>query len=317
MWHEFLLVMDATLRVSVPLIFAAMGGIFAERSGVIDFGLEGKMLAGAFVAAAVAHVTQSAWMGILGAISIGVLLSLVHGLVSVTKAGNQVVSCVAINEVARGLTVVLAVWWFAQGGKTPQLPKEARFMALELPFVEEIGSIPIVGEIYAELLSGHNILVYLAFLCVPLTAWVLYQTRFGLRLRATGENPLAVDTAGISVQSMRYRALIINGVLGGLSGAYLSTAQIAFFAKDMSAGKGYFALAAMIFGKWRPSTALLACLLFAFLDAWGNRLQGTPGVPVALIQALPYVLTVVLLAGFVGKAVAPQAIGEPFVKERK
>jgi ABC-type uncharacterized transport system permease subunit len=321
-WHDLILLLDATLRVAVPLVFAAMAGIFAERSGVIDFGLEGKMLAGAFVAGALAHWTQSAWIGVLGAMVVGVMLSMVHGLVSVTKSGNQVVSCVAINEVARGLTVVLAVSWFTQGGKTPQLPQSARFTAIELPFAEELRGVPILGEVYAELISGHNILVYLAFLAVPLTAWILYRTRFGLRLRATGENPLAVDTAGISVQRMRYQALMINGLLGGISGAYLSTAQIAFFVKDMSAGKGYFALAAMIFGKWRPVPAMFACLLFAFLESAGSRMQGTPlpvlgTVPVPLIQSLPYLLTVVLLAGFVGKAIAPKAIGEPFVKERK
>ncbi len=157
---------------------------------------------------------------------------------------------------------------------------------------------------------------------VPLTAWIVFRSRFGLRLRATGENPLAVDTAGISVNATRFKALIINGILGGMSGAYLSTAQLAFFVKDMSAGKGYLALAAMIFGKWRPFQAMLACLLFAFAEAIQSRLQGVPlpivgVVPVQLIQSIPYILTVVLLAGFVGKAVAPKAIGEPFIKEHK
>ena len=158
-------------------------------------------------------------------------------------------------------------------------------------------------------------------LLVPLVAWVVYRTRFGLRLRAVGENPAAVDTAGISVEGMRYRALMVTGALCGIAGAYLSIAQSAGFTRDMTAGKGYLALAALIFGKWRPVPALLACLLFAFTDALQARLQGVPlpgigVVPVQLIQALPYLLTILLLAGFVGKSVAPKAIGIPYVKER-
>ena len=322
MWSDLLLLLDATARMAVPLVFAAMGGVFAERSGVIDFGLEGKMLGGAFVAATVAHLTQSAWLGLLGAIAIGITFSMMHAFASVTKQGNQVVSCVAINIFAMGLTTVLGQAWFQRGGKTPQLPTEARFTAIELPLTEELRGVPILGDIYYELISGHNILVYIAYIMVPVTAWIVFRSRFGLRLRATGENPLAVDTAGISVNRTRYQALLINGILGGMSGAYLSTAQLAFFVKDMSAGKGYLALAAMIFGKWRPFQAMLACLLFAFAEAIQSRLQGVPlpvvgTVPVQLIQSLPYILTVVLLAGFVGKAVAPKSIGEPFIKEHK
>ena len=322
MWSDLLLLLDATARMAVPLVFAAMGGVFAERSGVIDFGLEGKMLGGAFVAATVAHLTQSAWLGLLGAIAIGISFSMMHAFASVTKQGNQVVSCVAINIFAMGLTTVLGQAWFQRGGKTPQLPAEARFTAIELPLAEELRGVPILGDIYYELISGHNILVYIAYIMVPVTAWIVFRSRFGLRLRATGENPLAVDTAGISVNRTRYQALLINGILGGMSGAYLSTAQLAFFVKDMSAGKGYLALAAMLFGKWRPFQAMLACLLFAFAEAIQSRLQGVPLpvvgiVPVQLIQSLPYILTVVLLAGFVGKAVAPKSIGEPFIKENK
>ena len=322
MWSDLLLLLDATARMAVPLVFAAMGGVFAERSGVIDFGLEGKMLGGAFVAATVAHLTQSAWLGLLGAIAIGITFSMMHAFASVTKQGNQVVSCVAINIFAMGLTTVLGQAWFQRGGKTPQLPAEARFTAIELPLAEELRGVPILGDIYYELISGHNILVYIAYIIVPVTAWIVFRSRFGLRLRATGENPLAVDTAGISVNRTRYQALLINGILGGMSGAYLSTAQLAFFVKDMSAGKGYLALAAMIFGKWRPFQAMLACLLFALAEAIQSRLQGVPlpvvgTVPVQLIQSLPYILTVVLLAGFVGKAVAPKSIGEPFIKEHQ
>ena len=324
MWTDLLLILDATLRISVPFVLAAMGGIFAERSGVIDFGLEGKMLGGAFVAATVAHLTHSAWWGLLGSIGIGIIFSMIHGYASVSKRGNQVVSCVAINIFAMGLTVVLANAWFHMGGKTPQLPKEARFMSIELPFAEEFRNIPIIGEIYYELISGHNALVYIAFIAVPITAWVVFKSSFGLRLRATGENPLAVDTTGISVNKTRYQALILNGILGGMSGAYLSTAHLAFFVKDMSAGKGNIALAAMIVGKWRPYPAMFACLLFSFLFAIKDKpeifdlLKGI--IPVKLLNSFldmsPYILTIIFLAGFVGKAVAPKAIGQPFSKEK-
>jgi simple sugar transport system permease protein len=175
--------------------------------------------------------------------------------------------------------------------------------------------------VYREVVSGHNVLVYLTAIAVPLVGWILYRTTFGLRLRAVGENPAAVDTAGISVAGLRYRALMIGGVLSGVAGAYLSTAHNAGFVRDMTAGKGYLALAALIFGKWRPLPTLAACLLFAFTDALQIRLQGVelPGIgtiPVQAIQALPYLLTVLLLAGFVGKSIAPKASGVPYVKER-
>ena len=186
---------------------------------------------------------------------------------------------------------------------------------------ETLETVPLFGPLYAELVSGHNSLVYLTIALVPLLAVLIYRTRFGLRLRAVGENPQAVDTAGISVAFLRYRAMILCGALCGIAGAYLSTAHAAGFVRDMTAGKGYLALAAMIFGKWRPVPTVLACLLFAFAEALQIRLQGVeiPGVgeiPVQVIQALPYVLTVVLLAGFVGRAVAPKASGIPYVKER-
>ncbi len=324
MWNDIILILDGTLRISIPFIFAAMGGIFAERSGVIDFGLEGKMLGGAFVAATVAHWSQSAWWGLFGSICIGVIFSLIHGYASVTKRGNQVVSCVAINIFAMGLTVVLANAWFGMGGTTPQLPKEARFLPIELPFAEDLQNLPIIGKLYYELISGHNILVYIAFITVPLTAWLVFKSSFGLRLRATGENPLAVDTTGISVNKIRYQALVLNGILGGMSGAYLSTAHLGFFVKDMSAGKGYLALAAMIVGNWKPFYAMFACLSFSILFTIKDKPEISEilkdFVPVKLLDSLlemsPYILTVVILAGFVGKAVAPKAIGKPFSKEK-
>jgi simple sugar transport system permease protein len=252
---------------------------------------------------------------------VSVFLALIHGFASITQRGNQIVSGVAINFLAIGLTALLGQAWFHQGGRTPQLLGDARFRSLTLPGADALAGVPVLGPIYVELISGHNLLVYAAVAAVPLTWWIVYRTRFGLRLRAVGENPAAVDTAGISVTWLRYRAVIIAGILCGLAGSYLSIAQSAGFVVNMTAGKGFIALAALIFSKWRPWQALGACFLFGLLDAVAIRLQGVsvPGigeVPVQLMQALPYILTVVLLAGFIGKAIPPSAGGVPYVKER-
>ena len=317
----FVLVLDSTLRLSAPLMLAALAGLFSERSGIIDIGLEGKMLGAAFAAAATAAITGSPWAGLAAGIAASVLLALVHGYACITHRGNQVVSGVALNILVSGLSAVLGIAWFAQGGRTPQLSAEARFLPLEWPGAAALREVPVVGSLYGELLSGHNLIVYLAFLAVPAVVFALYRTRFGLRLRAAGENPESVDTAGISVPGLRYRAVLCTGVACGLAGTYLSLAQSAGFIRDMTAGKGYIALAALIFGKWRPVPAMFACLLFGFLEAVAIRLQGAdvPGVgavPVQLVQALPYILTVVLLAGFIGRAIPPRALGVPYVKER-
>lgn len=314
-------ILDATLRVSTPLILAAMAGLFSERSGIVDISLEGKMLASAFAAGAVAAVTGSAWLALGCGIVVGIALALVHGFACITHRGNQVVSGLAINILASGLTVVLGIAWFSQGGQTPSLPSEARFMPIELPFSGVLQNIPVAGQFYADVISGHNVLVYVAWVAVFATWWIVYRTRFGLRVRAVGENPLAVDTAGLSVGGLRYGAVAICGALSGIAGSYLSTAQNAAFVREMTAGQGYIALAALIFGKWRPLPAMLACLMFGFLDAIAIRLQGVVlpvigEVPVQAIQALPYVLTVILLAGFIGRATAPKAVGTPFLKER-
>jgi len=316
-----LLILDATLRVATPLILCAMAGLMSERSGVIDISLEGKLLASAFAAGCVAAVTGSAWLALAAGIALSVSMALIHAFACVTHRGDQVVSAVAINFLASGLTVVLGNAWFGQGGQTPSLEAAARFMPITLPLAETLRGVPVFGAIYAELISGHNLLVYVALVTVPATWWVVYRTRFGLRLRAVGENPQAVDTAGISVTWLRYRAILLGGVLVGIGGTYLSIAQNASFVREMSAGQGYIALAAMIFGKWRPWQAMGACLMFGFLDAVSIRLQGVyiPGigeVPVQVFQALPYIMTVVLLAGFIGTAMAPKAIGVPYVKER-
>ncbi len=317
-----LLVLDSTVRLSVVILLAALAGLFSERSGVFDIGLEGKMLAAAFAAGAVAAISGSVWAGLGAAILTSMALALVHGFASITARGNQIVSGVATNFLAAGLTALLGHAWFGQGGRTPSLAAGARFQPVSLPGADWAqANIPILGPFYAEVISGHYLLVYVAFLAVPATWWVLYRTRFGLRLRAVGENPAAVDTAGISVTWLRYRAVLCAGLLCGIAGAYLSTAQNAGFNRDMTAGQGFIALAALIFAKWRPIPLLFTCLLFGFLAAAQIRLQGVqiPGfgtVPVQAIQALPYILTVVLLAGFIGKAVPPKAGGVPYTKER-
>jgi ABC-type uncharacterized transport system permease subunit len=315
------LLVAATLRGATPLVLAALGGLFAERSGIVDIGLEGKMLGSAFAAAATASVTGSAWLGLGAGVVASIALALVHGFACITHHGNQVVSGMALNIMVSGLTAVLGNAWFQQGGQTPLLPPGGRFAPIQLPGAHALAGVPGLGVLYREVVSGHNVLVYAAAVAVAVVAWLVYRTRFGLRLRAVGESPGAVDTAGISVAGTRYRALVAGGVLCGFSGAYLSIAHNAAFIRDMSAGKGYLALAALIFGQWRPLPTLGACLLFAFADAAQARLQGTPlpvvgVVPVQLVQALPYILTVALLAGFVGRAVAPRAIGVPYAKER-
>jgi simple sugar transport system permease protein len=314
-------IIGSTVRLSVPLIFTALAGLFSERAGVFDIGLEGKMLASAFAAACVAYITGSAWLGLGAGIGASVALSLVHAFASITNRGNQIVSGVAINFFVAGITIVLGQAWFGQGGRTPQVSGDGRFTPIILPGADAMRSVPIIGPIYSDVLSGNNSLTYLAFVAIPISWWILYRTRFGLRLRAVGENPGAVDTAGISVSWLRYRAVLCAGILCGFSGAYLSIAQSAAFIKDMSAGKGYIALAALIFAKWKPVPVMFACLLFGFLDAFANFMQGKHvpligEVPVQIFQALPYILTCILLAGFIGVAHPPKAGGVPYTKER-
>lgn len=311
----------STLRVSVPLILCALAGVLSERAGVIDLGLEGKMLMTAFAAAAAGSLTQSLPAALAAAVAVGLALSMLHGYACVSHRGDQVVLGMAITMTAAGLTVVLGSAWFQQGGQTPALPDSVRLDRWFVGAGEAVAGVPGVGRALQLALFGHTLFVYLSLALVAAVWWLLYRTRFGLRLRAAGENPAMVDAAGVSVLGLRYRALALNGVLCSLAGASLVLAQNPSFIPNMTAGRGYMALAAMIFGKWHPVGALLACLLFGFLDAVSIRLQGVvvPGlgeVPVQAVQALPYVLTVVLLAGFIGRATAPAALGRPYLKQR-
>jgi len=269
----------------------------------------------------VAALTGSAWAGLLAGIGASMLFAALHGIAAITFRGNQLISGVALNFLASGLTVLIAQALFRQGGRTPPLTGAARFNPVTLPGAEALRDVPLIGPLYYEVISGHSVLVYIAFLIVPLTWWVLFRTRFGLRLRAVGENPAAVDTAGVSVIGLRFAAVAITGVLCGVAGAYMATALQAGFGREMTAGRGYIALAALIFAKWRPVAAMWACLLFGFFQALALRPDVVQAVvqvkvPVPLLDALPYILTVLVLAGFVGKAIPPRAGGQPYVKER-
>ena len=317
---QFASIVVSTIRNAPVLIFAAMAGLFAERSGVVDIGLEGKILASAFVSAGVAYTYQDPWIGIAAGILASVALALVQAFVSITQKGNQLVAGIAINIAMSGLTFVVAQYFFQQGGRTPDLG-EARLSTVVLPGSELVADIPGLGWVWTRLIGGHSPLVYFAFALLPIVHWVLFHSRFGLRLRACGENPHAADAAGISVQRTRSTAMIIAGVLCSFSGAYLSIVQSGFFLRDMSAGAGYLALTALVFGNWRPLHTVLGCLMFGFFSAVQIQIEGVDlpvvgRIPGSLIQIIPYIVTVVVLAGLMAKSVAPKALGKPFVKSR-
>lgn len=277
------------IRLATPLLLAALGGLWSERSGVINIGLEGMMLAGAFTAAVVTHFVHNPWLGLAAAILAGMATALVHAFVCITCKADQVVSGMAINILFLGLPALLSGAFFDSTGATPQIPKEQL-----LPVA------PIV----------------MAFALVPITWYVLNRTRFGLRLRAVGENPEAADTAGIRVETIRYAGVILSGALAAIGGAYLSIGQSSLFTRNMSAGRGFIALAALIFGKWRPVQTMLACLLFGLAEAVTIQMQGVAPIPVEFIQMIPYVLTIVVLAGFIGMSRPPRALGLPYEKKR-
>jgi simple sugar transport system permease protein len=279
----------STIRLATPLLLAALGGLFSERSGVINIALEGLMLAGAFTAAAVTHYVGSPWIGLLAGIAAGVLVASIHAVACIRYKADQVVTGTAINIMMIGVPALLSGALFLSSGSTPQIPKEQL-----IPWT------PVV----------------IAFVLVAVTYYVLYYTPFGLRLRAVGENPEAADAAGISVKRMRYTAVLISGALAAIGGAYLSIGQSSLFTRNMTAGRGFIALAALIFGKWRPVQTMLACLLFGFAEAVAIQMQGVVDIPVQFIQIIPYVLTIVVLAGFIGLSRAPRALGIPYQKEK-
>ncbi|MGH9933302.1 MAG: ABC transporter permease [Pyrinomonadaceae bacterium] len=285
----------STIRLSTPLILAALGGLFSERSGVINIALEGMMLAGAFTAAAVTYASGSPYVGLVAGMMAGMLIAAIHALACIRYQADQVVTGTAINILMLGMPAFLSGAFFLSSGSTPQIPKE-----------HLIPWIPIV----------------IAFVMVPLSWYVLYKTPFGLRLRSVGENPEAADAAGVPVARMRYAGVLLSGVLAGIGGAYLSIGQSSLFTRNMTSGRGFIALAALIFGKWRPFQTLLACLLFGFTEAVSIQMQGVvklpsgDDIPVQFIQMVPYILTIVVLAGFIGSSRPPRALGIPYQKER-
>jgi len=297
----------STIRLSTPLILAALGGLYSERSGVINIALEGMMLAGAFTAAAVTVFAHSSFVGVLAAVLAGILVAALHAVATINYRADQVVSGTAINILFLGVPALLSGALFESTGATRQLTKDE--VLPDLAFFNPENS-PVLASIF-----NHKPIVYLGFLIVAVTLYVLYRTRFGLRLRAVGENPEAADTAGINVMKMRYAGVLISGALAALGGAYLSIGQSSQFTRNMTAGRGFIALAALIFGKWHPVGALMACLLFGFAEAISIRMQGTVNIPNQFIQMIPYVLTMVMLAGLIRRADPPKALGVAYVKE--
>lgn len=293
-----------TLRFATPLTLAALGGVISERSGVVNIAMEGMMLVGAFFAVLAAAATHDLVIAVLVSVLCGGLIAAVHGVASIHFRADQIVSGMAINLLALGLTSFLLFHFYSTSGTPTDIPS---LPDVTLPV---ISSIPFVGQVIGD----RNIVTWMAILAVPATWWFLFRTKIGLRIRAVGEHPRAADTLGISVFQMRYLCVILSGLLSGLGGAYLALGVAHSFSDNMTSGAGFIALAAMIFGKWHPLGAFLACLLFGFGSSLGINLQGSgTGIPDQLISATPYILTVIALAGLVGRATPPAADGTPYV----
>lgn len=285
----------STIRLSTPLVLAAIGGMFSERSGVINIALEGMMLAGAFTAAAVTYARGNPFEGLVAGMLAGMLIAAIHAVACIRYQADQVVTGTAINILMIGVPGFLSGAFFLSSGSTPQIPKEQL-----IPYTP----------------------IWIACALVPIAWYVLYKTPFGLRIRAVGENPEAADAAGVRVDRMRYAGVLLSGLLAGIGGAYLSIGQSSLFTRNMTSGRGFIALAALIFGKWRPVQTMLACLLFGFTEAVTIQMQGVvklpsgDDIPVQFIQMVPYILTIVVLAGFIGSSRPPRALGIPYQKER-
>jgi len=298
-------ILTSTIRLSTPLILCAIGGLYSERGGVVNIALEGLLLFGAFSAAVTAYYTGNPWLGLLAGAVTGIFIAFLHGLVSITFLGDQIVSGMGINILALGIPAVFSGAFFDTPSSTPSIEKI--LPSLNIPVIEDI---PLLGEI----LSGYTIPVYLSYAAVIITYFVLFYTVFGLRLRAVGENPKAAESLGVNVIRYKYYGVLLSGFLAGIGGAFLSVGHGTQFIKNMSAGRGYIALAALIFGKWHPFKTLLACIIFGFADALQMRLQGIIGIPVQFIQMTPYILTILVIVGFIGKAIPPAASGVPYRK---
>jgi general nucleoside transport system permease protein len=295
-----------TLRFTTPLLFAALGGLFSERSGIVNIALEGIMLFGALAAAVVAQQVEAPflktnpnaalpwvpWVGVLAAMIVGGFVAWIHALASIKYRADQVISGTAINLLATGVPAVILQYFYNNTSDSASV----------------INVLPLWGVGAVQ----FSPLVYAAFLIVPVVSYVLYRTPFGLRLRSVGEAPQAAASVGVNVMRMRYTAVIISGVLAGLAGAYLSIGNLDKFNRGMSANQGFIALAALIFGKWLPWNTMFACLLFGFFKALAIRLGGDDILPSAVVDVLPFILTILVLAGFIGRSRAPKAIGKPY-----
>lgn len=289
----------SVIRFTTPLIFAALGGMFSERSGVINIALEGLLLSGAFTAAVITFETGNPFLGFLAAMVAGGGLALVYAFAVIKLEADQVVAGFGINILMLGLPALLSSALYDSAGSTEQIAKESKLLEF----------------------FNINIASVLAFLLVPVCWYVLYKTPFGLRLRAVGENPAAADAAGVSVLKLRYTGVVLSGVLAAAGGAYLSIGQSSLFTRGMTAGRGFIALAALILAKWRPVQVLFACLFFGFTEALtiplaGYRLASGETIPVQFVQIIPYVLTIIVLAGFIGSSRAPKSLGIPYRKEK-
>lgn len=315
-WFEFpfwIALLASSLRLATPLILASMGGYFSEKSGVINIGLEGLMLTGAFAAAIANFATGSPMIGVISGVMASATLAFLYAISCVTLKSNQVVAGMAINILAYGLTPLLSNVFYGTTGSTPSIEMVNHMQEWRIPI---LSSIPIIGDI----LGHHIFLVYLAILSVFVIHY--WSSRFpsGLSLRAVGEHPEAADSLGISVAKTRYMGVIMSGVFCGLAGAFLSIGHASGFSRGMTSGRGYIALTALIFGKWKPVPTLVACLLFGFTDALQIRMQGVSIPPFGeiapqFVQMIPYIVTMVVLAGFVGKSSAPKALGIPYSKQ--
>lgn len=297
------------LTTATPLMFASLGGVFSEITGVVNIALEGIILMGAFTSVVFTYLTGNVWFGVLMAIVSGILLALLHAWGSIKWAGNQVVLGTAIILLSQGLTGFLMEPIFGQPGQTDFVGK------IDEITIPGLVNVPFIGQIIGEI----SPFVYIAFGCVIFGWWLIFKTKLGLRMRSVGENPEAADTLGVNVFAIRYFGVIMSGVFASLAGVYLSVGEIGQFKELMSGGRGFIGLAAMIIGKWNPIGAMFASLFFGFFGAFSNQLQSLQQITVAsnvksLFDTIPFILTIVVVAGFVGKSRAPAADGVPYEK---
>ncbi|MDD7795248.1 ABC transporter permease [Clostridium sp. 'White wine YQ'] len=298
----------STLALAAPLIFAGLGGVFSEKSGVVNIGLEGMMIIGAFFGVYGSHITGSALVGLVFAVIAGGLIALVHAFLSISLRAEQVISGTAINLFSQALAAFLIFKLFGKGGQTDGVN------GLDYTVPEIIRNIPVVGRF----ISGLNWFVFLAIIAVVVTHFIMYKTPWGLRIRSVGEHPQAADTLGINVYKTRYICVVISGMLAGLGGAALSLGMTPLYRDGMVAGRGFIALAALIFGNWKPVGTMWACLLFSFANALQLKSQAFGfNLPTEVYAIFPYIITMVALAGFVGKTQAPAADGIPYEKGKR